>query len=779
MVDAKTTQPSFTAGELDPLLHGRKDLAKYQVGVKFSQNFQVIAQGGMMNRAGLRFVTAVKDSTKTTRLKLFEAADDEAFLLEAGDLYIRPIYQGAYLDAGGGVPVETVTPYAHTQVDELYFSQSNDVATLTHPEFAPREYSRTGPTTFVLSSAITFQPTIAAPTVPAAVGTNAYTGYGADVTPKKYKYKVAAVNADGEESLPSPEDESDIAVALGYDANFITITWSAVTGAVDYLVYKEQNGVYGLIGNTPNLTFKDNNIEPDFQNGPQSGANPFASTNNYPRISGYVQQRRCFAHTELNKQTVWMTQSGNFKNMGTSTPLKDDDAVEFTLAGVRKQDILHMLALDNGLLLFTRSGEWVVTGSDSDVITPSSIFPRPQSAYGTAADLKPLIVGDEVMFPTRLREKVLALGFSIQADKYKSVERTVMARHLFTDRHIVAWDYAAEPDGVIWCVMSDGELLSLTYLLDHEVWGWGRHHTAGKFKDVVVVPEAGRDVPYFLVQRRIGGVEKKYIEYLERRTFTDVKDCFFVDSGISLDAPVSITAVATGAATTLTSAAHGLADGDTVDLDDVGFIDNLGDTTHLKAGRYIVDNATTNTFDIVDDFFDPVDTSEFVGSAYDGNGVFREPFTALSGALHLAGRTVVVLADGNVVEDLVVSGTGTLTLPEPASRVHIGLAYQSYLVTLDVQNTQGDDTGLSKAVPTVWVRVDRTRGISIGETLEAAVEPPSREDEDYDDPASLKTGLIEMGLWGEWGETTQIAIVQTYPLPAAILGVTQDLAYGG
>ena len=84
-----------------------------------------------------------------------------------------------------------------------------------------------------------------------------------------------------------------------------------------------------------------------------------------------------------------------------------------------------------------------------------------------------------------------------------------------------------------------------------------------------VVPETSRDVPYFLVQRRIGGASMQYIEYLADRSFTDVRDCFFVDSGLSLDNPVSISAISLGVNTTCTSVAHGLINGDTVELSGV------------------------------------------------------------------------------------------------------------------------------------------------------------------------------------------------------------------
>ena len=133
---------------------------------------------------------------------------------------------------------------------------------------------------------------------------------------------------------------------------------------------------------------------------------------------------------------------------------------------------------------------------------------------------------------------------------------------------------------------------------------------------------------------------------------------------------------------------------------------------------------------------------------------------------------------GATSDGLVVDG-GEVQLPHPYSRVHVGLPYTSTLITLDVQNVEGDDTGVTKAIPTNWLRVAKTRGVKLGATPETAEEPPSREDEDYDDPAALKDGLLELGTWGEWDTTTQVAVVQSYPLPVTILGITNDVVYGG
>lgn len=935
MADARITQPSFTAGEISEELYARKDLARYQVGVRKLLNCFVLPTGGVSNRAGTRFAAEVPDSAKNTRLMTFEAAADDAYLLAWGDLVVRPMSFGVYVD-NLGTPYEITTPYPHTTLDDIYMEQSNDVASLVHPDYPPRELSRFDTLDWRMSI-VDFAPTTLPPEGLTATATEGYTGYGSDKLQQFYTYKVASISAAGEESLPSDAATSDVALVLGFDKNFVTLTWNAdgintlstqapirdatdnvtffpvtmkltnnrtvlsvglysasalpaasvkiaqrtsannmtvvvaqtfahpgggwhdvtlsspyvVPGSGDFYlgaftdaaidvkripplsriqksgniglgasagwtedtgptwavrgeyqaidgapsvdnfaVYKESNGAYGFIGNTPTATFKDNNILPSFAQGPQTGYNPF-DNDNYPSTVSFAQQRRVFANSVLQPQTLWMTQAGNYSSMAKSSPTRDDDAIEITLAARKKQDIYHIVPLEKGMIVFTRSGEWRVTGRDGDVLTPSSILPEPQTSHGAAKHLKPLIIGEQLLFAPRLGDGVLEMEYSIQIDRYKANDLTVLSRHLFKDKRIVAWAYAKTPDGIIYCVLDDGTALTLTYLKDHEVWGWGRLDTKGKFLDVSVVPEGGRDVPYFIVERRIGGNRKRYIEFLAARNFTDVRDAFFVDCGASLDVPVAISAVTGGATTTITSNAHGLVNGDTVELSGVNLYDADGELIECLDDRWIVAGATANTFRITyeydnDEADPPVSAGDDHASTgwsyYDGEGVFRKAVMTVTGLDHLEGRTCVALCDGSVIEGVVpgaVTGGIGLTFDRKYARVHVGLSYRSVVTTLDLLNPQGDDTGIVKGAPKWVVRAQDTRGIKIGRTEEEAEELPPRNAENYGDPASMFSGLFPLDTWSDWSTDQPCAIVQDYPLPMTILGVTDEVEYGG
>lgn len=147
----RAIQTNFTAGELSPRLLGRVDIAKYHNGVAVLENMMVMPHGGATRRPGLRFVAEVKDSSKKVRLIPFQFSTEQAYILEFGDQYIRfYMNQGQIVDAGS--PYEIATPYLENELPDLKFTQSADVMYIVHPNHEPQKLSRTGHTSWTLST---------------------------------------------------------------------------------------------------------------------------------------------------------------------------------------------------------------------------------------------------------------------------------------------------------------------------------------------------------------------------------------------------------------------------------------------------------------------------------------------------------------------------------------------------------------------------------------------------------------------------------------------------
>ena len=142
---------SFVSGELGSKLDGRTDFAKYNTGAKTLQNFLIHPQGSATRRVGTQFIAEVKDSSKKTRLIPFEFSTTQTYVLEFGDQYMR-VYKDKGQVLSSGVAFEISTPYLEAELFELKFAQSADVMYICHPNHEVRKLSRTGHTSWTLTT---------------------------------------------------------------------------------------------------------------------------------------------------------------------------------------------------------------------------------------------------------------------------------------------------------------------------------------------------------------------------------------------------------------------------------------------------------------------------------------------------------------------------------------------------------------------------------------------------------------------------------------------------
>lgn len=320
---------------------------------------------------------------------------------------------------------------------------------------------------------------------------------------------------------------------LSTAGNENTISWSAVSGTVKYNIYKSKSGVYGYIGSSETTSFIDDNIDPDVSDTPPRANNPFVGTDNYPGVVGFSQQRRVFASTNNKPDTIWMSKAGLYSNMSKSIPNKDDDSIEFAIASGEVNAINHILGFRD-LLTMTDAEEWKVYGNG--VLSPTTVAADPETNYGSDI-VRPIKIGNTALFAALFGTEVRDYSYTFEADGYDGNDISVLSSHLLRDAYIVDWAFAPVPDKVLWAVLSDGTLCSLTYMKEHRVWGWARHDVGGLVESVAVIPNKTerRHVPHFLVRRTINGQERRYVETLEKYVDAPMEDAYFVDCGLVYD----------------------------------------------------------------------------------------------------------------------------------------------------------------------------------------------------------------------------------------------------
>lgn len=524
MANIRTLQRSFAGGEVTPELFGRIDDAKYQSGLAKCLNFITKPQGPAENRPGFAFVREVKDSTKKVRLLSFTYSTTQTMVIEMGAGYFRFHTMGATL-LDGGVPYEVANPYTEADLFDIHYVQSADVLTLVHPNYAPRELRRLGATNWQLQT-ITFGASIAAPGAPTV------TSSGSTEVKYTYHYVVTAIGQDEvSESVASAQGSVDSNLFETGCTN--TISWSAVSGAVRYNVFKLQGGVYGYIGQTTGTSIVDDNIAPDLSKTPPLYETVFNGPGEYPGAVSYFEQRRCFAGTINKPQNIWMTRSATESSMAYSIPVKDEDRISFRVAARESNTIRHIVPLSQ-LLLLTSSAEWRVTSVNSDAITPTTISVRPQSYVG-ASNVQPVIINNTLIYGAARGGHVRELAYNWQASGFVTGDLSLRSPHLFDAFEITDMAYAKAPNPIVWFISTSGKLLGLTYVPEQQIGAWHQHVTDGAFESCAVVAEGHEDFLYCVVRREINGTSVRYVERMASRQFVDPADAFFVDCGATYD----------------------------------------------------------------------------------------------------------------------------------------------------------------------------------------------------------------------------------------------------
>lgn len=774
---AQTVQRSFTAGEVSPAVRARADLAKYASGLALCENFFVRPQGGVYSRAGTRFVCELDDSTQRGRLIPFQFNTDQTYVLVFEDNKMRVIKDAGLVLTDALDIYELVTPYGSEDLARLQFTQSADVMTITHPDHPPQDLGRLADNDWFINP-IDFSPQVETPTwsgdltasisdiqvsagpdftvevttsSPHGYSTNdrvtitgvvgmtevngltfvititsatkftlddingdGYTAYVSGgtagrgfVSPtgsgfggfsKSYGYVVTTVDQEGVESLPSVE--AGLTVKSLSTTGGVRLNWDPVAGAAYYRIYKDPSrftGIYGWIGDAKTSQFVDFNIAPITSDAPPADRNPFVGAGSYPSSVAYYQQRKIFANTGGEPQTVFASQTGVYNSMRSSSPARDGDAITFTINSKQVNQIRHLIELDS-LVIFTSGGEYRVTEGQNEVLTPSTAGVRKQSNNG-ASWVAPVVINDTIIYVQEKGGRIRDIDYEFVDNKYKGNDRSILAEHLFENRSVEEMAYAAEPYGVLWVVMDDGQLLGFTYQKDHEVWAWHRHSTAtndglSQFESVASISEDGRDAVYFIVKRVVDGVTVRYVERMEKRV---------------TDAPENV---------------------------------------------WCLDSALR----------------------YEG-----EPVTVLSGLDHLEGEAVAAVADGYVVDDLVVTG-GSVTLPRAASKITVGLKFVAAIEMLDIDiATQGETLkGKSISISKVMIEFENSRGAWVGPKRDDGStglmnEIKPRRVEDGYGVLPLTTRKEEVTIEPGWSLGGGIRIEQRVPMPSAILSVIPEV----
>ncbi len=541
-------------------------------------------------------------------------------------------------------PFEIATPYLTADLFELNVTKNDDVMYIAHPDYKPKQLSSTGPSLWTLedvdfqtgpflpendtSTTIASDGTTGTVTLTASksifkkaegashigsiwqfnqVGgsptiTDTFTGNGISIATKSFVggYSFTTTDSSWQGTITLQRSTNDgiswrPALEPLTDTNFDNPSETEEDGAMYRVV--ASNFVAGTL--TYKLTVHDETNRGVVRiTGVESGTsataivlNDLVSTSatvqwregywsdfrGWPKTVTVHQQRLVFGGSVSFPQTIWWGRQDpdEYENFLEGT--LDTSAFTVELEG---QNPVRWLLSQDYMLIGTSGtiGKW---GDQGEAVTPRSPNYQEQTRHGSAA-IQAGLGGDSVLYIERGSRKVRQFSFDLQVDKYLSPDLTILSPEI-TESGIVEIAFQLRPDPILWCVLGNGNMATLTYQRDQSIAAWTKQITDGDFTSVAVIPGqvgTNEDEVWVIAEREINSSTVFYVEQFQPQEWgSDPNDAWFVDSGITYS----------GVATdTFTGADH--LEAETVSI----YADRLIESPEVVAnGGFTIDNAAS------------------------------------------------------------------------------------------------------------------------------------------------------------------------------------------
>jgi len=794
MARVSTIVTNFRAGELSPRLEGRIDLDKYNEAAQTMQNMLVFPQGGTTRRPGSYYAGTSKDGGQV-RLINFEYSDEQAYVLEFGNNYIRFFKDGGILTesqktitgaTAANPVVVTAGSHGYSNGDRVFITEVTGMTELNNREFTVANKTTN---TFELSgidgSAFT------------AYSSGGKSGKIVEVTTTYTTAQVFEINhAQSADVLFLAHKDHEPAKLTRTTASSFTLTdidfidgpWLDENATTTTLYASAATGAGITITASAALFSNDDvgryirfreilEIEHDEWAASTSYANNATVRFNghvYKNVTGSTQTSGNTAPvhltgTETYGSIDWEYQHdehGHVKIVGfTSTTVVTADVHEDQYGNSRLPDS----AVGSG----NAHTRWSLGAFGGDQKFPRAVAFYEQRLYfaGTVGQPQTLfgsVSADfENMTPGTNDDD--AVTFTIASDQVNVI------KHLLPARFLQILTTSAE------FTLSGGagnEPVSPTNVnvLRETTFGSSGVRPLRAASSTIIIQkgqEKVKEITFDDRQDGLAGVDLTILaDHITRGGLSDMVwqqepelILWFVHTdgrliGLTYDRANNAVGWHThplgGSATVESITAIPSGSEDQVYL-------SVKRTINSATVRHIVYLKSVNFgTDINDAFF--LDS----GLTYDGSAT-----TTISGLHHLEGETISVLADGSAHADKTVSG-GSITLDRSSSKVHIGYNYTSLLQTLRMEAgaEDGVSQGKIKRIHGVTARFLDTVGAEIGTDTTNLDRIPFRDSSmDMDTAVPMFSGDKEISFPSGYDNDAKVMIRQNQPLPMTVLAI--------
>ena len=502
---------NFSAGELAPTLYTRTDIQQYSNGAKRLRNVFPLVEGGVRKRPG-----TFNRGLYAGAIRLIP------FIVNSGSVYLL-ILKNASIDVYNPrtktVVATLASPYTAAQIPDIQYVQYRFEMFLTHGSVqVHRLKCDEAFSNWDLSAFVFTHPPIDSESAryPFRKGTPSGGDLGAfvnftldavttwsssttyllgDVVIYSSQYYQAARDNSAKQPNTSPDDWVVVpnANGAGFTTDDVGCYIDVNGGLIRITKFNNVNSVSGEVVKKLDAVIKA--IERSWVIQPLA----FNSVDGYPRCCTYFKQRLVFANTKKAPNKIWFSAVGANGNFLETT--EDGDAFSIVSASGLSNSILFLEA-QRGVICLTSGGEFMV---DSDGgLTPTTVNIVEHSAYGAYSVTRPERVGNELLFVQRGGERVRALTYRYEVDGLVSPEISALSSHIGEDHlGVNEISYQQEPESIVWLVLGDGKVASITFNRDQEVMAWAQHDFGGVVKSICSLPtQLGSDDAFMLIERK-------------------------------------------------------------------------------------------------------------------------------------------------------------------------------------------------------------------------------------------------------------------------------------
>lgn len=500
---------NFSAGELSPTLYTRTDIQQYSNGAKKLLNVIPLVEGGIRKRPGTFFLTT---SANSVRLIPFVVNSDQAYML-----ILKPLSIQVFNPRTKAVVATVTTPYTAAQIPELQFVQYRYEMFFTHnsvpvqrfrssTDFSNWEFGE-----FVYTNTPTDSESARSPFrkgTPSGKDIGSFVSFTLDGIIEwvatttylvgdtiSYNSKLYQATKEGSAHQPDISPTYWVLVPIetgGFVSTDVGSFIDVNSGIIKITEFVDSNRINGEV--LVKLESDVKAIERAWTILPPA----FNSADGYPRCCTYFKQRLVLANTKKAPNKIWFSAVGGNANFLETTD--DGDAFSVVSASGLANSILFLEA-QRGVVCLTSGGEYMV--SSDGALTPTTVNINEHTAFGAYPLTRPCRVGNEILFIQRGGERLRALSYRYEVDGLVSPEISALSSHI-GEIHggINEITYQQEPESIVWCVLGDGKVASITLNRDQEVIAWANQDFGGIVKSMCSVPTGlGSDLCFMLINR--------------------------------------------------------------------------------------------------------------------------------------------------------------------------------------------------------------------------------------------------------------------------------------